>query len=252
MHTHHSIKNGLAYSITSFINQPGNVTSLTKSDDSITLSYNFSGLDCNINDAENIISHHITFNFQQQYLDSFSEQPFSLHFFSENLKGLSICCNSQMILHEIINTKLKGAFHKMFLESKALDLLLCFRKCNTVQKEFDCTSCKFLTKPIEQEKIFKAREIILSRLNNAPTIQELSLEIGMNQCYLKKGFKEIYGVTVYDFVQEQRMLKAKLLLTTTQFSVSQVAEEIGFSGTGNFSTAFKKHTGVFPSELQQN
>jgi AraC-like DNA-binding protein len=245
------IKIGLSYSITSFINQPGNVSSLTKTDDSITLSYNFSGVDCNVNDAENIVSHHITFNFQQQYLDSFSSNEFQLNVFPQ-VNENQICCNSQMILHEIVNTKLKGAFLNMFLESKALDLLLCFQKANAVQKEFDCTACKFLTKPIEQEKIFKAREIILSRLNNAPTIQELSLEIGMNQCYLKKGFKEIYGVTVYDFVQEQRMLKAKLLLTTTQYSLSQVAEEIGFSGTGNFSTAFKKHTGVFPSELQQN
>jgi AraC-like DNA-binding protein len=138
----------------------------------------------------------------------------------------------------------------MFLESKALGLLLCFQKCNT-KAQTDCASCKFLVKPLEKDKIFKAKEIILSRLNNPPTIQELSLEVGINQCYLKKGFKEMFGITVYDFVQEQRMQKAKLLLTTTNHTVSQIADQIGFSSISNFSSAFKKHTGVFPSELQK-
>ena len=105
---------------------------------------------------------------------------------------------------------------------------------------------------IEKAKILKAKKIILTRLNNPPTIPELSLQIGINQCYLKKGFKEVFGTTVYDFVQEQRMLKAKLLLSTNQFSVSEVADQIGFSSTSNFSSAFKKYVGVFPSELQQN
>ena len=156
-----------------------------------------------------------------------------------------------MILHEIINCKLTGVFRNMFLESKALALLLCFQKCNTVAQSA-CDTCKFLTKPIEKEKIIKAKEIILNNLNSPPTTQELSLEIGINQCYLKKGFKELFGTTVYDFIQEQRMLKAKLLLSTTAYSISEVADQIGFSSQSNFSSAFKKFTGITPSELQQN
>ena len=117
---------------------------------------------------------------------------------------------------------------------------------------FAQTTEKNETKPTEKEKIFKVKEIILNSLNNPPTIQEISLSIGMNQCYLKKGFKEIFGTTVYEFVQEQRMLKAKLLLSTTDSTVSQVADCIGFSSPSNFSLAFKKFTGVFPSELRQN
>lgn len=156
-----------------------------------------------------------------------------------------------MILHDILNCKFPGVFRNMYLESKALALLLCFQKCHAANP-IDCVSCKFLTKPVEREKILKAKEIILNTLNNPPTIPELSLQIGINQCYLKKGFKEIFGMTVYDFVQEQRMLKAKLLLKQNKYSVSQVADQIGFSSTSSFSNAFKKYAGVFPSELQAN
>lgn len=211
-------------------------------------------LSCVIAEADDtnlhqILAHELTFTFKHSFLKKFAVD-FPFHQFKEHREE-SLCCNTQMILHEIVNCKLEGVFKNMFLESKALELLICFQKCNIAIPEA-CLTCKFLTNKIEKDKIYKAREIILASLKNPPTIQELSLQIGINQCYLKKGFKEIFGTTVYDFVQEQRMLKAKMLLTTSAFSVSQVANEIGFSSQSNFSSAFKKFTGVLPSELQNN
>lgn len=249
MTTENKIKDGLHYSITEFFSKKNNNSFLKRHSGKIILTCEFSGLECNINFSDTPVSHNIEFIFHNNYLKTFSAD-FDLKQFPDNMQH-DICCNTQMILHDIINCKLKGAFRNMFLESKALSLLLCFQKCYTATQT-DCASCKFLTKPIKKEKILKAKEIILNRLNNPPTIPELSLQIGINQCYLKKGFKELFGTTVYDFVQEQRMLKAKMLLTTTDFSVSQVADKIGFSSPSNFSSAFKKYAGVFPSELQQN
>lgn len=251
MITQQEIKDGLHYALqTLFIKQENN-SFLKRDADSISLTCQFSGLDCNLNFTDTPVSYDIEFIFHNDYLKKFSsEQRFDVHQFPEHQQH-GICCNTQMILHEIINCKLQGAFRNMFLESKALSLLLCFQKCSATNQA-DCASCKFLTKPVEKEKILKAKEIILSRLNNPPTISELSVQIGINQCYLKKGFKEIFGTTVYDFVQEQRMLKAKLLLHTNKFSVSQVAEQIGFSSQSSFSAAFKKFTGIVPSELTQN
>lgn len=243
------IKNGLQYTIRTLFIKRDNNSFLKRHPDNITLTYQFSGLDCSFTFTDTPISHDIEFTFQHNYLKSFS-QDFDINQFPE-FQQHEICCNTQMILHDIIICKLEGAFQNMFLESKALSLLLCFQKCYT-KNQIDCASCKFLTKTIEKEKILKAKEIILNCINNPPTIPELSLQIGINQCYLKKGFKELFGTTVYGFVQEQRMLKSKMLLTTTDFSVSQVADQIGFSSVSNFSSAFKKFNGVFPSELKQN
>jgi AraC-like DNA-binding protein len=246
------INNGLTFSLQQTDRASESKAIFTKDkDNNISLTFQYSGLNCSVTLADKPTSYELKFHFPFLYLDNyFSKHPENYyHQFSDN-ETQDICCNKQLILHEIINCKMQGAYRQMFLESKALGLLLCFQKCNT-KPQNDCASCKFLVKPVEKEKIYKAKEIILSRLNNPLTIPELSLEVGINQCYLKKGFKEIFGITVYDFVQEQRMLKAKLLLTTTDFTVSQVADEIGFSSMSNFSSAFKKHTGVFPSELQK-
>lgn len=244
-----NIKYGLRFNLNTLNNIERDQSYLSRKGDSIKISCMYSGIKCNLNSEEESLSYLLEFYFSNEYLKSYSSD-FDLNQFPI-YQVHEICCNTQMILHEIIHCKLEGVFKKIFLESKSLALLLCFQKCSTISLN-ECSSCKFLAKPIEKEKILKAKDILLSSLNNPPTIPELSLLIGTNQCYLKKGFKEVYGLTVYEYVQEQRMLKAKLLLSTSNFTISQVADEIGYSSAGNFSNAFKKYAGVFPSELQQN
>ncbi|MEP7197331.1 MAG: AraC family transcriptional regulator [Saprospiraceae bacterium] len=246
------VTNGLDFQINSCSKQLDNNSFLSKSKDGISLSFVFTDLDNKVNVNSPNSTFEIQFNLHNDFLNKFSTDKleFSSHNFPQ-FQEHPICCTSQMILHEIVNNKMHDVYRNIFLESKALELLLCFQKCNTTQQN-NCDSCKFLTNSIEKEKILKAKEIILNSLNNPPTIPELAMLIGINQCYLKKGFKEIFGTTVYDFVQEQRMLKAKLLLSTTGLSVSKVAECIGYSSQSNFSNAFKKFTGVLPSELNQN
>jgi AraC-like DNA-binding protein len=245
------IKNGLYCSIKKVFIEQENSSFLMRDSEKVAMTFHFSESGCGLAFADMPVSYDMEFVFNLEYLKNFSSSDdFDWNQFPE-FQYHEVCCTTQMILHDIINCKLQGMFRNMFIESKALALLLCFQKCN-IQAQPDCASCKFLNKPLEKDKIVKAKEILLSRLNNPPTIPELSMQIGTNQCYLKKGFKELFGTTVHDFIQEQRMLKAKLLLTTTDHSVSEVAEEIGFSSVSNFSSAFKRLTGVFPSELQKN
>ncbi len=246
------IKEGLHFQHSTHAHRDENNSFLQRSGRQLVLTCIFTGSECSLPFDDTTYAHEIQFAFHDDFLKNFSqeESELSVHHFPEHQQH-DICCTTQMILHDIITCKLKGAFHNMFLESKALALLLCFQKCNTIPQS-DCDSCKFLTNKIEKDKFLKAREILLESLPNPPTIPELSIQIGINQCYLKKGFKEVFGSTVYDFVQEQRMLKARLLLQTTNNTVAQVAELIGFSSQSSFSNAFKKYTGVLPSELQQN
>ena len=245
------IKEGLFYKINTFVISNINSYYLHKNNGCIILNLNYFEETSNQSLNESSLICNLEFKFEKKYLDLYSDNnKLIFELFPEFLIH-EPCCNTQMIVHEIINCKLDGIFRNIFLESKALSLLLDFYKsCSANQT--DCDNCKFLTKPLEKEKIFKAKDIILNNLNNPPTISKLSLMIGINQCYLKKGFKELFGTTVYDFIQEQRMLKAKFLLTTTELTISQIADVIGFSTNSNFSSAFKKHTGVYPREFQQN
>ena len=249
VHAQH-IRTGLTYSFRTLKSPRESQCSLSRLPDKLVLLCQFSPHDCNISINDQVASYELQFEFSNEFLIVYgNKESFNLdHFIPFNQK--EICCNTQMVLHDIVKCKHSGILKSMFLESKALSLLLYFQNEQTSIQAL-CNSCKFLSKPIEKDKIFKAKELILNSLDKPYTIPELSMIIGINQCYLKKGFKEIFGKTVYDFVQEQRMLKAKLLLTTTNVTVSQIADQIGFSSQSNFSAAFKKYAGVFPSELQR-
>jgi AraC-like DNA-binding protein len=106
-----------------------------------------------------------------------------------------------------------------------------------------------LANNIDREKIIRSREILLQHIGEPITIKELSRKVAINECYLKKGFKELFGTTIFDFYQSQRMEHARYLLYEKGLSVTDVSMMLGYSSISHFSTAFKKHTGLKPCEL---
>ena len=60
---------------------------------------------------------------------------------------------------------------------------------------------------------------------------------------------EIFGTTIFEFYQNQRMEHAKYLLYEKRFSVTEVSAMLGYSSISHFSTAFKKHTSLKPCDL---
>ncbi len=227
-----------------------NTLRISNTDFSVSLTFYFQGAECGFSFSKAPSSYKMHFEFDKAVL---AEKDFGIHnllAFNEKTE-INICCNTQLLLHQIINTKYEGRYRKIFIESKSYELLLCTLHYIEDIKS-PCDNCKFLNQPLEKEKILQARDVILQNINQPPTIPELAKQIGINQCYLKKGFKELFKSTVYEFVIEQRMQKAKILLSLNSQSVTQIAEEIGYSNISNFSNAFKKYTGVYPSELSGN
>lgn len=242
------MRTGLLYKIEKTNELLENIMFIADNDNGLVLTVHYSEMDCRVALGFIQSTSILIFNFSKEYLKAFggdNELVLPLR------KEKEICCNTQLILHEIFNTKLIGTLKNMFIESKAIDLLLCFMKCNTIQLN-SCETCKFLKNPIDKEKILKAKDILLSNIQTPPTIPELASQVGINQCYLKKGFKDLFDTTIFSFVQEQRIIKAKLLLTTTQEPIANIAELLGFSNQSNFTNAFKNFTGILPSDLRKD
>ena len=83
----------------------------------------------------------------------------------------------------------------------------------------------------------------------APTISQLAKMVSISESKLKKDFKMIYGMPVYEYFQKGRMQAAKDKLMTGGHSVKEVAMELGYSNLSNFTIAFKKAFGLLPSKL---
>lgn len=163
-------------------------------------------------------------------------------------KIFPVCSRKRIALDALLNHSYSGAMENIFTNSKVHELLLYSLECLVDEKE-EGFSCKFLADESGKERIFLAREILLQRIGEPITIKELSRKVAINECYLKKGFKEVFGTTIFDFYQQQRMEHAKYLLYEKGLSVTDVSALLGYSSISHFSAAFKKHTGLKPCDL---
>ncbi|MEL6535368.1 MAG: AraC family transcriptional regulator, partial [Bacteroidota bacterium] len=67
---------------------------------------------------------------------------------------------------------------------------------------------------------------------------------------LKKGFKTLFGNTVFGYWHVQKMDYARNLLLDDAITVADVAEQVGYKNPQHFSTAFKRHYGVSPGKVK--
>jgi AraC-like DNA-binding protein len=164
-------------------------------------------------------------------------------------KILPLCGKTRMVLEALLNHTYSDSLENIFINAQTQMLLLYSLDCMLGEKEIDVINCKFLANEVDREKIEKAREVLIRHIGEPITIKELSRKVAINECYLKKGFKELFGTTVFDFYQSQRMEHAKYLLYEKGLSVTEVSLMLGYSSISHFSTAFKRHTGLKPCEL---
>jgi AraC family transcriptional regulator len=164
-------------------------------------------------------------------------------------KTLSLCGRTRLVLETLLNHGFTDSHENIFINAQSQMLLLYSLECMVGEKEVEGFQCKFLANEADREKIVQAREILLQHIGEPLTIKELSRKVAINECYLKKGFKEMFGTTIFDFYQGQRMEHARYLLYEKGLSVTEVSLMLGYSSISHFSTAFKKHTGLKPCEL---
>lgn len=140
-------------------------------------------------------------------------------------------------------------FHLLHAKSKAYHLL-----CDTLQ--FLCTANiddDENIKPLstyETMRLQEARDILSTQFNPPPTIRELAKKIGLNETKFKRGFKQLFGATIHEYANYHRMQKALELLQTTEISITDVAQTVGYEYQTSFTAAVKHFFGVTPRQLR--
>lgn len=102
---------------------------------------------------------------------------------------------------------------------------------------------------IDIDRIFRARELLISDLENPPRISDLAKRVSLNTSKLKAGFKEIYKDTIYGYLSNYRLDLTYNLILNDGLNVTEAATSIGYSSLSKFSIAFKKKFGINPSYL---
>lgn len=195
----------------------------------------------------------------EKFHSLFSKEANQIHFLSkENINRKyynddEIKPSVLMVLQQIINSSSRNSVKDLYIKGKIYELLsLHFQNDEASNIEF----CPFLVDEQNVLKIRNAKDIIISRMTEPPSLQELANEIGLTLKKLKEGFKQIYGDTVYSFLFDYKMEHARKLLESNQHNVNEVGIKIGYSTSSHFIAAFKKKFGITPKKylisLQEN
>ena len=99
------------------------------------------------------------------------------------------------------------------------------------------------------KKINLAQEILVSDIENPPSLTELAHKIGTNTNTLKVAFKAQFGVPVFKYLQNERLTKAYNLIKNEQKTIQEAAWTVGYDSLGSFSNAFEKKFGFRPSQV---
>lgn len=137
--------------------------------------------------------------------------------------------------------------HLLQREAKALELY-----CH-ILSAFDrlCEPTNERYSERDQLRLHRAREILSSRFHPVPTINAIAREVGINETKLKRGFRDVFGKTVFDYGRLCRMEQAMRLLRDKHLPISLVASAVGYSHQTSFASAFKSHFGYQPKEVRR-
>ena len=184
---------------------------------------------------------HLLFSDEASYITFLSRENILKKYYTEE----SISPSMSIVLTQLLNFNLNNSVKPLYFKGKTFELLSLY--FNT-SDEANLEQCPFLVSEANVNKIKLAKDIIINRLSEPPTLIDLANEIGLSLKKLKDGFKQIYGDSVYSFLIDYKMELARKLLESGDYNVNEVGLKIGYSTSSHFIAAFKKKYGTTPKK----
>ncbi len=148
-------------------------------------------------------------------------------------------------VNQLFANNVNGLAKAVFEKAKAYEILALYLN---KEEGKDVEQCPFLNDEENVERIRLAKKLLIEQMSKPPTLKELSREIGLNEYRLKEGFKNIYGKTVFQFLNDYRLDAARHMLDSGSMKVNDAAYHIGYTNPSHFIAAFKKKFGVTPKK----
>ncbi|MEM9218016.1 MAG: AraC family transcriptional regulator [Cyanobacteria bacterium P01_F01_bin.150] len=151
-------------------------------------------------------------------------------------------------VQQVLQCPYQGATRRLYLESKSLELILLVLEHLKIRQP-EAKKRRPL-KPDDVKVIYQARDILINQIEDPPSLLSLARQVGINDCKLKQGFRQVFGTTVFGYLHNYRMERAAELLQRNQMTVTGVASSIGFASRSAFAVAFRRKFGLNPSDYR--
>jgi AraC family transcriptional activator of pyochelin receptor len=149
-------------------------------------------------------------------------------------------------VNDILACNFSGGVRRAFVRSKYLELLSTIYQSLADQANQRRSFCG----DGDHRKIAAVASYLTSNPASKDSLADIARRVGMNRTKLVTTFKEVYGTSVEAYWRDWRLQKARDLLVNRQMSVSEVAQQVGYSEISAFTRAFSKQFGIAPKKYQ--
>lgn len=165
-------------------------------------------------------------------------------------------CQNDTISFLAGNEQTEGIFSGFYYHTE--DLKLPYQKIKTLELLLYLHKLEFAHQyqltSYQSEQIEVIREIhnrLIEKIDERVTIEELSKEYLINPTTLKAAFKAVYGTSIAAHIKEHRMKKAAEMLRSSDMSIAEIAQAVGYDSQSKFTAAFKTFFQILPKEYRK-
>jgi AraC-like DNA-binding protein len=194
--------------------------------------------------------------YTKEYLSKFTRYLPALELFLKNvddkkpvvLSSVNLYATDKMmrVMKDILDAKDQIELDEFSIETKARELLVA-----AMIRMKGKNGKAIRLRENEVETIEAIHEWIKNNIENYGSVRSVAKNFGLNINKISSGFKQLYGLTVIEYISELRMEKAYQLLKETDKPIGDISQELGYATEGNFTRAFKKYYGFKPISLRK-
>lgn len=162
---------------------------------------------------------------------------------------LPLTAAARLAVESIRRCPFVGACRAVALTARGNDLLVEFFAALAASSAPGNPRVPPLTRA-QADRIHAAAAQLRRDLERPPALTELARQAGLSETSLKRGFRQVYGTTVFGYLRSQRMARARTLLASGEATVLEAAAQVGYSNPSNFAAAFRQEFGLNPKEFQ--
>lgn len=152
------------------------------------------------------------------------------------------------LIADIVTSAYAGTLRKLHMEIRTLELIETqLIEYLSTQNGYERTVS---LSPSDVRRIKEARELLVQDMESPPTLAQLAKMVGVGEKKLKVGFKQVFGLPVFEYFRNYRMEVARELLAAGDMNVTEIGVHIGYQSLSHFSHEFFKRYGVTPKKFQ--
>lgn len=183
-----------------------------------------------------------------EHLQRFWEQVHANKIVNLTPSAMPVTPAQLSVIRDIQRCRYTGSMQQLFYESKIIELFLL--QVEQAGKLNGKQPVSYIHKR-DTEKLYAVRDYLNDHMFEPLTLAQIARHGGLNDFKLKRGFKELFGNTVFGYLNELKMNHGKQLLTDTCCTVYEAAYMLGYADPHSFTKAFKKHFGYLPGKMKR-